>query len=138
MDRVGKNQHALGDCLDQVLKSAAIVNVGCVHIPTDDQAEMIQQQTQLATDNPSLVREAFLASLLCAGSFTSRMNQFDTVTINDTNQAGVSHELLYPEAMGVKPTKQPSPVRQAEKEMQPVVFQPAIEGPLATPFEDKE
>jgi hypothetical protein len=52
--------------------------------------------------------------------------------------ARVSHEAINPVAVGVEQTKQASTMRQAEKEMLPVILQPAIESVIATPFKGKK
>lgn len=85
---VGKVQHLLGSCLDQMLKCAAAINIDCDYIPIYNQAELIQKQTGLVTDNPTLVRGAFLANLLSGPSFTPRMNQLEIVTIIHINRPG--------------------------------------------------
>jgi hypothetical protein len=66
------------------------------------------------------------------------MNQLDTVTINDANETGVGHKAVNPVGMGIEQTKQARAMRQFRKEMQPVVFQPAIKGSIATSFKGKE
>ena len=85
--RVGKNQHFFGNCLNQVLKGAAVVNVRCVHIPSNNQVKVIQQQTQLPVNSPALVREAFVTNLLRTSSSTARMNQFNIVTISEADKS---------------------------------------------------
>ena len=42
---------------------AAIVHIGSVAIPIDNLPQMVDQYTQFATDNPSLVGYAFFADL---------------------------------------------------------------------------
>jgi len=66
------------------------------------------------------------------------MNQFNPVTINDADQARVSPEAINPVAVGVEQAKHTGAMRQTGKEMPPIIFQPAIEGPITTPLESKE
>lgn len=100
--RVSKNKHFLGDSINHVLKSAAIINIGRVHIPIHYQADMVEQQTQFTTDNPAFVGQSFFANLLGASPFPSGMNQFDAIAINDPDQAGIGHEAVNPFPMRVK------------------------------------
>src|SRR3990172_8411201 len=66
---------ALGDRL----KGAAIINVGYVDIPIHDKTQMIEHKTQLASDDPTPVRQPFLTDLLLAAAFPARVEQFDAI-----------------------------------------------------------
>ncbi len=100
---VGEDEYLVSNRINRVLEDVAIVNISRIHIPTDDQTDVIEQQTQFTADNPAFVgQQALLANLLGASSFPSGMNQFDAIAVNDTNQVGGNHETFNPVAMRVK------------------------------------
>jgi hypothetical protein len=41
--------------VDNVLKSRAIVGIGSIHIPIDDQAQVIEDKTKFPAYNPTFV-----------------------------------------------------------------------------------
>lgn len=57
-----EDDHFTLDAVDHVLESRTVINVGRVAVPVDDQAQMIQQQTQLSTDNPAFVGQSGIVS----------------------------------------------------------------------------
>ena len=60
---ITEDHHLVGHAVNQVLESRSVVDIGCVTGPIDDQAEMIDQITQLAADDPARIGLAFLANL---------------------------------------------------------------------------
>jgi hypothetical protein len=135
---VGKNEHFLGDGINQVLKGAAIINIGRVHIPVHNQADMVEQQAQFTADNPAFVGQTLFANLLGASPFSPRMNQFDAIAIDDPDQAGVGHKAVNPLPMGIKQPKQARSMGQMRKQVTPIISQPAVEGAITTSFEGKQ
>src|SRR5262249_24437094 len=89
------------------------------------------QQTEFAADNPPMVGEAFAADLLGAAAFAHRMDQLDTIGIDDAEHGRRGQESLRPVLMGLQKTKEPRPLGQAGKQRPIVACQPAIEGPVA-------
>ena len=75
---IRQDDHELGLPLNQVLKTAPVVHIGCITRPIDNQAEMVQDKTQFAADNPAPVRHPFASDLLRTAPLAARMNQFDT------------------------------------------------------------
>lgn len=128
---VGKDNHIIEDAFDNVLKGGAIIDIGCVAIPVGDQTQMVLQQTQLGTDNPTCVRLAFTPDLLRAVPFASGVNQLDAIGVNHAKHRRFSHEQVYPLAMRVEQAKQTCPARQVGKQIASISFQPTIEGVVA-------
>src|SRR5262249_32426795 len=96
--------HLLFKLLDQWLKSI-VSDVGCCTIPRDHQAEFVQEETQLPTDNPSVIRFPFFAYLVGATPFTNRMDQLNAIGINDPKDGGFGQEPLGPLVMGFEQAK---------------------------------
>src|SRR5215831_13339165 len=103
--------------------------------PPHDQPPLIEQQTEFAADNPPMVGEAFAADLLGAAAFAHRMDQLDTIGIDDAEHGWSGQESLRPVLMSLQKTKEPRPLGQAGKQRPIVACQPAIEGPVAHAFE---
>ena len=66
---IGKDNHLIGHTVNDKLEGAPIVDVGCVAIPINDKTEVVEQQTELAADNPTLVGDTFSANLLVASPY---------------------------------------------------------------------
>ena len=79
---VAKHHHLVSDPINQALKSAAIVDISRITSPVHHQAEMIDQQTQLATDNPALVGIALPSNLTPTAPLSPRMDQFNAKAVN--------------------------------------------------------
>jgi hypothetical protein len=135
---VGKDDHLLGDRIHQMLEGSAIVDIGCVHIPADNQTEVVQEEAELAPNYPALVGQPFLADLLRAASLAPGMNQFDAVTVNDAEQRRRGQKAVNPLLMRVEEAKQPCSMRQVRKQMRQITLDPAVEGPVAHPLEGKQ
>ena len=52
--------------------------------PRDDQAVLVQQKTEFASDHPAMIREAFAADLLETPAFADRVDQLDPIGVNDS------------------------------------------------------
>jgi len=52
---------------------SSVMDVSCGRLPTTDQADLIQQATQLAAHNPATIGEPFLADLFVATTLATRM-----------------------------------------------------------------
>lgn len=66
--------------------------------------------------NPTPIRKAFLSDSLLRAPFTNRMDQFDAVTIDDTQQAGLDQEVIRPVLVGGEQPKQSSSIWQMGEE----------------------
>ena len=65
---VGQHDHLILELLDERTERG-VVDIGGVTVPLDDQPPLIQDQTELPSDNPPMVRLAFLADLPVTSSF---------------------------------------------------------------------
>ena len=113
------------------------MNVGCIAGPLNDQAEVIDQEAQLAAHDPTGVGFPFLANLAVAATFSARMDELDTVTINDAQQRGFSQETLRMPLVGVEQPIQPGSFRQLGEQRAMIPLQPAEKGAIAYPFKRK-
>src|SRR5262245_55414212 len=56
---IAENNHLVSYSIDQCLESRAIIDVGCIASPIDNQAKMVEQQAQFAANNPTTVGTPF-------------------------------------------------------------------------------
>ena len=130
-------QHHLGGiALGNLLKGAAIVDIGRVDLPIHDQAEMIEHKTQFASDDPTPVRQPFLADLSLAAAFPARVEQFNTIRVNQTEQGRVCHKAFRPLPVGIEQPEQSRAAGQVRKQRPVVSLQPTIKGAIADAFEE--
>jgi len=99
---------------------------------------MIEHEAQFTAHNPTFVRQSLPANLLFAASFSTGMDEFHAVGVNQPNEAGVSHEMLGQMAMSVEEPEQASAMGQFRKQSQVIPYQPAVKGSIAHPFEGKQ
>jgi len=99
---------------------------------------MIDDITQLAANNPAFVRQTFSADLLIAAAFATWMDQFDPITVHDTDQAVVCHEKLCPLPMRIEQAKQARAIWQFRKHGLVIPLQPTVEGTIAYSFQCKQ
>lgn len=135
---VGKDHHIIQNAFDNVLKGRTVIDIGRVEIPVNDQAQVVLQQTQFGADNPPCVRLAFASDLLWAASFSSRVNQFDAIGVDDAQHRRFSQEQVYPPAMRVEQAEETCSARQVGKQIAPISVQPAIESTVSDSLERKE
>lgn len=84
---IRENDHAIFVALDQGVKGA-VMDIGRITIPINHLAEMVEQETQFATHNPTAVGVAFSADLLLRTTLANGMDELNSVTVNDTQEAG--------------------------------------------------
>jgi hypothetical protein len=70
---VRKDDHLVRHVVHQTLEGAAVIDVSRVARPANDQAEVIDQVTQLAAYDPAMVGFTLFADLLGAASLPNRM-----------------------------------------------------------------
>src|SRR5215207_6610765 len=80
---VCQHNHLVFKGLDQWMKGS-VVNVGCGTLPTTHQASLVQQATDLATDDPATIGEPFFSDLLVTATFPAGMKQLHPITIHHT------------------------------------------------------
>lgn len=66
---IGEDDHLISELGDQGVKDR-VVDIGRIAVPPHDQADMIEDEGQFATDDPAMSRYAFLTDLLRAAPFT--------------------------------------------------------------------
>lgn len=103
---IGQDQHAVLKYLDQRVKQG-IVDVSRCAQPTDDTAPLIDQQAQFVAHDPAVVGEPLPADLSGTAPFPNRVDQFDTVTVDDPQQGGLSQKVQGPPTMGDERPEQP-------------------------------
>ena len=79
-----------------VLESRAIIDMARVHFPVYNQTEVIQDKTQLATDNPTAILQPLAANLFFGAAFATGVNQFNAIGISQAEERMVSHEAVCP------------------------------------------
>ena len=92
---VTQDDHAFFKLPNQPLKRL-IRHIGGGTLPRHDQSPLVQQQTELPGDNPAMIREPFAANLLRAPAFAHRMDQLDTIRVDDAKHRWGSPESLRP------------------------------------------
>src|SRR3989337_1154339 len=91
---ITEQHHPGGIALGDLLKGAAVVDIGCIDIPIHNQTQMIEHETQFASDDPPPVRQSLLANLLLAAAFPARVEQFDAIGVDQTDERRVGHKAL--------------------------------------------
>ena len=135
---IAEQYHLGGIALGNLLEGAAIVDVSCVNLPIHNETEMIEHETQLAPDDPTAVGQPFLADLSLTAAFPARMEQFDAIGIDQTEQGRVCQKALRPMPVGIEQPKQTGAAGQMREQMQVVSFQPPIEGAIASASEGEQ
>jgi hypothetical protein len=95
------------------MQRTVIRDVGGVTRPPHDQPPLIEQETELAADNPAMIRHAFAANLLGTPTFAHGMDQLDPLGVNDAEHRRGGQEGLRPVVMGREEAKEPRPLREA-------------------------
>jgi len=103
-----------------------------------DQAQMIEQQTQLIPDNLTMMGFAFASNLLGTAPCRQGVGQFNAIATNDSQHRRGSQKLVCLLTMGSQQAKKPRPLRQKGKPATPVAAYPPREHRVAAPFEGKE
>jgi len=112
--------------------------IGTRAVPGHDQAQVMEQQTELAPNNPAMVGFAFAPDLLGTAPFAQRMEQFDPVAIHHPQDRGRGQKRLRALALNDKETKEARALGQGGKHAMPVAAHPAIKPACAHALEGKE
>src|SRR5262249_33560297 len=102
---ITQDNHPLFNLANKPLKGV-IRDIGRVTGPPYDQPPLIEQETELATDNPAMIRDAFPADLLRAPTLPDGMDQFDAVGVDDAEHGRSGQEDLRPGVMGPQEAKE--------------------------------
>lgn len=134
---IREDHRAIFAALDPRMKGT-VMHICGVTIPVDHLADMLEQETQLAGNDPAPVGIALLANLLFRTAFTHRVDQINAVALDHTEQAGIDQKGIRLNLMSDKQSKQPSVLWQVRKEGQVIPLQPAVELPVAHPLQGKQ
>ena len=116
----------------------SVMHIGRITIPTDHLTEVVEQETQLATDDPAAVGKPFLANLLLRTTFPNGVDQLNSIAIDHTQQPGFSQKDVRPDLMGREQAKQSGAFGQFGKQGQIIPCQPTIESTIAHSFQRKQ
>src|SRR5207253_333531 len=94
--------------------------------------------TQFAAHDPAPIRTAFASDLLRAAPLTSRMKQFNPITVNQAQQRGFDQKAAGPLAMRIEQSEQPRSLWQVGKQTMIVAHQPTIESSVSHSFQRKQ
>ncbi|MCZ6677387.1 MAG: hypothetical protein O7E52_09065 [Candidatus Poribacteria bacterium] len=140
-----KHDHLGLDAVDDMLEGAPIVDIGRVAIPINNLTQMVEQQTQLASDNPALIGNSLSANLFFASpypqegiSFPSGVDELNTIGVNHSNQRRSCHEQVNEVLMRIEQTKQPRSRWQVGEHVIVVAHKPSIERAVPFAFEGKQ
>jgi hypothetical protein len=134
---ITQDNHALLKLPNQPLKGI-IRDIGGGTRPGHYQPLLLEQQTQLTTNDPAGIGETLAADLLRAAALAHGVDQLDAVGVNDPQHGWRGQEDLRPVLMGREEATEPRPLRSAGEQGAIVACQPAIKGPVAHTFEGME
>src|SRR5262245_1113165 len=80
---VAQDDHPPINLLNQPLK-AVVSRTGGGTRPPHDQPPLVEQQTELAADNPAMIGEPFATDLLATAAFAHRVDQLDAIDVDDS------------------------------------------------------
>src|SRR5262249_9611541 len=132
--RIAQDDHTLLKLPNEPLKGV-IRDIRGGTVPPHDQSPLIEQQTEFAADNPPVIREAFAADLLGTPAFAYGVDQLDAVGVDDAEHGRGGHEELCQVVMRREEAKEPGALGELRKQRAIITRQPAIERPVAHPFQ---
>lgn len=134
---VGEDDHALFVLRDEG-QEAVVVNVSLVDIPIHDPSKLIGDKVELGADDPTLVGKALGSELLGRTPLAARMEQLDTVGIGHAQDRWLGQQGLGQLGLGGQAAEEAGAFGKVGEEVEPVVLEPAVEGPLADALEGEE
>ena len=106
--------------------------------PPHDQPPLIEQETEFAPNNPAMIGKAFAANLAGTPAFAHRVDQLDTVGVNDAGHGRRRQEDPRPVLMGPEEAKEPGALGEAGKQRAIVARQPPVKCAVPDAFEGME
>jgi hypothetical protein len=134
---IGKNHTLFYKVCNQGIR-VAIMDIGGHAIPTSDKFKIVQQEVQLTSDNPELVGKPLFPSLLRRMSFMNKMDYFDPVAVDNTQQPRLNQETLCPILESGKKSEQVGMLWQSMKELPIIPLNPTLNGLVANAFQSKQ
>lgn len=104
-----------------------IMGVGGIPVPTHDFAPVIEQPAKLHSDDPAPVALASIAHLLRATALSDRMDQLNTVTIDDCEKGRLGQKAATPRLMGQQQPLQTGALRKTREQRRVILTQPTVE-----------
>src|ERR687896_719420 len=98
---IAQDNHPAINVSNEPLKGV-IRDIGAGTCPPYNQPPLVQQQTEFATHNPAVIREAFAANLLGAATFTDGMDQLNAIGVDDAEHRRSGQEDPRPVLMGLQ------------------------------------
>ena len=86
---VGQYNHLIFELPYEVLETS-VMDIGCVTIPGSNKTQVVEHQTELSSYYPAVVGLALLAYLTRRPALPRRVDQFDSIAINDSHHGGRS------------------------------------------------
>ncbi len=134
---IAQDNHRPVKLLNQGMKGG-IWRISPRPVPRHDQAQVGEEQAELAAHNPPMIGFPFPPDLPCPASFADGVEQFKAVAIHHPQDRGGSQKLLRPLRVGRKEAKAAGTLRYGRKQSPPVVAYPALECPGAYALAGKE
>ena len=125
--RIGQDNHLAVKLGNQGVKMR-VVDVGGGTVPGANQAPLVHDETELATDNPPMIAQALLADLGGAAPFAHGVDQLDPVGVRHPQHGGGSQRPCGPRRVRLEEPGQAGPLWHLGKQRQGVACQPAVEG----------
>lgn len=102
--KVGQDDHLVRKVGNQRMERG-IVDIGRIRRPGTGQPPLVQDDGELAPDNPAMIREPFAPNLPSCTLLPPGMEQFNPKTIGDPEHGGIGQEPVRPVLMRGKEAK---------------------------------
>src|SRR5688572_13743655 len=113
----------------------SIMNIGCSTVPGCYETQMVKHHTELASYNPAVIGLPLFAYLGETTAFSCWMEQLNAIAVYDTQHRGRCQKAITPVLVNSEQAKETGTVWQSRKHVLMVACEPAIESPVAHPFD---
>jgi len=121
-----------------ILLEILVRNIPFAALPRHRKPKMIDQNAELHTNKPTVIRQTFAANLSSRATFTVGMQQLQTYGVRYPKQAKCGEELVRQLPVLGKEPEEPGPFRKPGKEMPPFPRTPSVELTISLALECKE
>ena len=115
-----------------------VVDIGGGTVPRTNQPPLVQDKTELASDDPPMIALAFLADLRWATPFPHGVNQLNPVAVGDTQHRRCRHKPRCPRRVGRKEPGQAGALWHLGEQGQIIARQPPVERAHPSAFDGKQ
>ncbi len=150
--RIGEDDHALGEAGDERVESAvvdvggvrapgaAVVDVGGVRAPGADESPLVEDDAELAADDPAVVGHAFApdAREAAVPLFAVGMGQLHAIAVGHAEDGWLRQEARGPVLVGGEQAEQARALGQLGEQRAVIARQPAVEGARAASFKHEQ